>query len=170
MSSGRGRAWATGGALAVAVGALAGAAGIDVAAVGNAEAAAQGDRPYPVYTADHLARTMETLGPNFGAAAQAVEAADWGTAKERFIRAREQLATTITFWRDHERDDAVALVREALRGMDDLDTVLSGDPVDGTRARGLATEVRSRCASCHDTYRERDAETGELRLRTSAIG
>ena len=157
-------------AVTVGVGALAWAAGAVVSAEGTLEPSAQGERPYPIYTADHLARTMETLGPNFGAAVQALEASDWGTAKERLIRAREQLATTITFWRDHERDDAVALVREALRGMDDLDTLLSGDPVDGPRARGRAAEVRNRCASCHDTYRERDAETGELRLRTSAIG
>ena len=36
---------------------------------------------------------------------------DYATAKERLTRSREQLATTITFWLDHERDDAIAILQ-----------------------------------------------------------
>ena len=60
-----------------------------------------GQVPYPIYTADHLASTMESLGPNFTATMQFVDARNYPAAKERVARAREQLATTVVFWRQH---------------------------------------------------------------------
>ena len=55
------------------------------------------DNPYPIFTVGHLATTMDTMGPNFEAARRALGDEDYAFAKERFIRAREQLAITITF-------------------------------------------------------------------------
>ena len=46
---------------------------------------------------------MTTLGPNVAGVRAALASGDHSTAKERAIRSREQLATTITFWRDRER-------------------------------------------------------------------
>ena len=131
--------------------------------------AQDGARPYPIYTADHLAGTMETLGPNFAAAVRALDAGDHAAAKERLARAREQLATTITFWRQHERDDAVGFIRIAVRAMDDLDAAMSVDAVDAEAASGLAAEVQARCAACHEIYREADREGG-FHLKTAALG
>lgn len=135
---------------------------------GAAPRAQDGPKPYPIYTAAHLAGTMETLGPNFAAALRALEAGDYPAAKERLARAREQLATTITFWRQGEREDAVRFVRTAVGGMDDVDTALSGESVDATAASGLAGEVEATCNACHTVYREEDP-AGGYRLKPGSV-
>lgn len=130
--------------------------------------AQEGARPYPIYTADYLAGTMETLGPNFAAAGRALDTGDYLAAKERLARAREQLATTITFWRQNERDDAIGFVRTAVGAMDDLDAAMSVDAVDAGAASGFAADVQATCNACHAIYREPDP-TGGFRLRTAAV-
>ena len=70
--------------------------------------------PYPIFTDAHLDAIMTTLGPNVAGVRAALSAGDYATAKERAIRSREQLATTITFWRDRDREDAVGWLRAAL--------------------------------------------------------
>lgn len=137
-------------------------------AVGLLVAVVAAQKPYPIYTVNHLAGTMETLGPNVAATMASLEAADYPAAKERLSRSREQLATTITFWRDHERDDAVGFVRAALGAMDDLDTALSTASIDSGRTAAAAAEIQAACASCHGVYREQDV-SGEFRLKSSAL-
>lgn len=136
--------------------------------VGTGLGAQDGPKPYPIYTADHLAGTMETLGPNFAAAVRALEAGDYPAAKERLARAREQLATTITFWRQRERADGIGFVRTAVGAMDDLDAAMSLDVVDAEAASGFADDVQTTCNACHATYRELDPEGG-FRLRAEAL-
>ena len=130
--------------------------------------AQEGPKPYPIYTADHLAGTMETLGPNFAAAVRALEAGDYPAAKERLARAREQLATTITFWRQRERDDGIDFVRTAVRAMDDFDAAMSMDDVDVEVASGFAADVQATCNACHAVYREEDP-AGGYRLKPGSI-
>lgn len=125
-------------------------------------------KPYPIYTADHLAGAMETLGPNFDAALRALDAGDHPAAKERLARAREQLAATITFWRRSGREDGVRFVRTAVRAMDGLDASMSVDEVDAAVAAGFAAAARAACDACHDTYREPDPEGG-FRLKAAAL-
>ena len=146
-----------------------GRCGLVVAVWGIVGIVALAQKPYPIYTPDHLSATMETLGPNFTATMQSLEAADYAITKERLSRSREQLATTVTFWRDHERDDAIRYVRAALQGMDDLDVALSVDQVDSMAALTVAEEIRSACTSCHAVYREQDSTTGEYRLRLDVL-
>ena len=124
--------------------------------------------PYPIFTEAHLDATMTTLGPNVAGVRAALAAGDYSTAKERAIRSREQLATTITFWRDRERQDAVGWLREALNRLDALDTVLSAVPVDAAAAGAIGAEVTEACNACHAVYREQDGDGG-YRVRTSAL-
>lgn len=135
----------------------------------RARAQEQAGSPYPVYTPGHLAATMETLGPNFAAAVRALDAEDYPAAKERLARAREQLATTITFWRQRGRDDGIGFVRTAVGAMDDLDAAMSVDAVDAGAAAGFAAEVETTCDACHAVYRESDP-AGGYRLRAEAVG
>ena len=137
-------------------------------AAGAGLQAQEGPKPYPIYTADHLAGTMETLGPNFAAAVRALEAGDYPAAKERLARAREQLATTITFWRQRERDDGIGFVRTAVRAMDDFDAAMSVDVVGAGAAAGFAADVQATCNACHGVYREPDPEGG-FRLKAEAL-
>ncbi len=128
------------------------------------------DDPYPIFTVGNLATTMDTMGPNFDAARRALGNEDYDFAKERFIRAREQLAITITFWRQNDRDDAAQWVREAVRGLDDLDNILSAENIDGDAVTSRAGQVNRVCASCHAVYRELDPDSGEYRLKPGSVG
>jgi hypothetical protein len=56
--------------------------------------------------------------------------ADYASAKAQLTRAREQMAITITFWRDSKNDAAVAMLRKTLTSMDDLDVVMSAEKID----------------------------------------
>ena len=125
------------------------------------------DRPYPIFSADHLDATMKTLGPNVAAVRAALVDSDYPTAKQRVIRSREQLATTITFWRDRERDDAVGWLRSALTQLDALDTALSAEAVDPAVVDSIAATVTANCVACHTAYRERD-QNGNYQVRLSS--
>ena len=135
-----------------------------LAAILVATGVAAGQERYPIFTEDHLSSTMETLGPNVTAARASVESGDFETAKAQLVRSREQLATTITFWRDRDLQDGVAYLRDALQRMDDLDGVLSSRPVDTAESARLLGEVEAACQACHAVYRAQDPDTGEYRV------
>ena len=124
--------------------------------------------PYPIFTEAHLDAIMTTLGPNVAGVRAALAAGDYSTAKERAIRSREQLATTITFWRDRDRNDAVGWLRSALDRLDALDTALSVESVDAAAVEAIGTEITQACDACHTVYREQDGDGG-YRIRTSAL-
>ena len=124
--------------------------------------------PYPIFTEAHLDATMTTLGPNVAGVRAALAAGDYSTAKERAIRSREQLATTITFWRDRDRDDAVGWLRTALSRLDALDTELSAESVDASAAVAIGDGIAEACNACHAVYRELDGDGG-YRVNASAL-
>ncbi len=135
---------------------------------GAAVAVAQ-DKPYPIFTLNHLDAAMKTLGPNVAGIRASLADGDFTTAKARVIRSREQLAITVTFWRDKGRDDAVALLRTALDRMDALDAALSIETVDPRAVETLATQIGDACTACHAVYREQDPVTREYRLTPGAL-
>lgn len=124
--------------------------------------------PYPIFTEARLDATMTTLGPNVAGVRAALAAGDYSIAKERAIRSREQLATTITFWRDRDLDDAVGWLRDALNRLDALDTALSAESVDAAAAAALGDEIVDACNACHAVYRELDGDGG-YRVNASAL-
>jgi hypothetical protein len=121
---------------------------------------------YPVFTDVHLTRTMKTLGPNVAAAQASLGAGDYEAAKAQLVRAREQLATTVTFWRDRHDDDAVALLRDALESLDGLDDALSALEVDALDVTTRAAALGGTCQACHLEYREQDPVTGAFRVKS----
>lgn len=121
---------------------------------------------YPIFTGDHLDATMKTLGPNVAAARASLEAGEYEQAKSQLVRSREQLATTITFWRDRSREDAIGFLRETLQAIDSLDDTLSAVPVDGAAVSALSERLAAGCDSCHAVYREQDQVSGEFSLRS----
>jgi hypothetical protein len=111
---------------------------------------------------------MKTLGPNVAGVRAALVEADYLTAKQRAIRSREQLATTVTFWRDREREDALLWLRSALNQLDALDTALSVDEKDPAVLGSITAELTEYCVACHTAYRER-GQNGDYQLRVSAL-
>ena len=138
-----------------------------IMAVAGGMAAAQPS--YPIFTVSHLSGTMEALGPNFRATSEALGSEDYQIAKERITRSREQLARTITFWRQNNRDDAVKILRQTVEKMDALDELLSMEIVDYGAGTALLGEIGIGCGACHDIHREQDPDTNEYRLRPGSV-
>ena len=124
---------------------------------------------YPIYTQDDFVKTMKSVGQNFGAIGPALTANDFEAAKERVVRSREQLATTVTFWRKHKKDDAIKMWRSAIAKMDELDTALSAENVNKDAAAALVKEVGGACSACHAQYREQDPTTKAYRLKPGSV-
>ena len=137
-----------------------------VLAVGSSTALAQEKAPkYPIFTADHLDEAMKTVGLAFTLARSAIDKNSPENAKDYLIRARDQLATTITYWRDRKNEDAVAMLRETLKKIDALDAAMSAETVDVKAASTLAASVATSCEACHAKYREQDPTTRAYRVK-----
>lgn len=143
--------------------------GLLCAALASAAGASAQDTTYPVFTADQLDATMKTLGPNVSGVTSAVRDADYAAAKAQAIRSREQLAVTVTFWRDQERADAVRLLRATLDELDALDGLLSAPAVSAASVEPVLGRIQQSCEACHEVYREQDPAGGDYRLRQSAL-
>jgi cytochrome c556 len=124
---------------------------------------------YPIYTQDDFVKTMKSVGQNFGAISAALTANDFEAAKGRVVRSREQLATTVTFWRKNKKDDAIKLWRAAITRMDELDAALSVENVDKDAAAALVKQVGAACAACHAQYREQDPATKAYRIKPGSV-
>jgi hypothetical protein len=138
------------------------------AVVGNA-AAAQKKNPYRNYTEEKFVENMQAAGRNYAAVTTLIGGSDYESAKAQLTRAREQLAITITFWRDRQKDDAVRMLREALNGMDGLDLVLGASPVDAAAVKSASARVNAACNACHAVYREQDPATKAYRLKPGSV-
>jgi cytochrome c556 len=117
------------------------------------------ERPYPIYTADHFTQAMKTVGPAFAATNTAIGKGDYPDAKAYLAITRDRLATTITFWRDRKKDDAVKMLRDALAKLDALDAAMSPATVDAALVGTRVKEAGGACQACHATYREQDPAT-----------
>jgi cytochrome c556 len=118
------------------------------------------DKPHPLFTSDDFVASMKALGRNFTRVNSLIAAGDYDSAKQQLARSREVLATTISYWRSPERNDAIEMLRDGLAKMDALDAVLSLEKVDPASATDAARHVASACQSCHTAYREQNARTG----------
>ena len=145
-------AWRLVGALAVVV------------AAGHVTAA-QKKNPYLNYTEEKFVENMQAAGRNYAAVTNLIAAADHESAKAQLTRAREQLAITITFWRDRQKEDAVRMLREALNGMDGLDAALGATPIAPAALKTASGRVDAACSACHAVYREQDPATKAYRLK-----
>lgn len=132
-------------------------------------ATAAGQQVYPIFTPSDLDKTMATVGQNFGTLSRLIASGAFEDAKARAVRTREQLATTITFWRDRQRDDAIKMLRTATSKLDELDTVLSAEQVGSGAATAKLGEVNAACEACHAVYREQDPATKAYRLKAGVL-
>jgi cytochrome c556 len=130
---------------------------------------ATAQKPYPVFTVDDFLKFMKTVGQNFGAVNASIANGDFESAKSQLTRSREQLAVSVTFWRDRKKDDALKFLKDTLAKMDDLDAALSAEKIDPAAVGGLAKQVNAACEACHAVYRDLDPVTKAYRIRPGSI-
>jgi len=134
---------------------------------GGAVTSAQ-NNPYRNYTEEKFVQNMQAADRNYAAVKTFIAKADYESAKAQLTRAREQMALTITFWRDVKKNDAVAMLRQALSSLDALDATMSADKVDGSAVAAASDRINAACQSCHTVYREQDPATKAYRVRRFA--
>jgi cytochrome c556 len=137
-------------------------------AAGGALAAAQ-EKPYPIFTSEHFVSAMKTVGQAFAAVNASIGRNEFDDSKAYLVISRDRLATTITFWRDRKKDDAVRMLRDAVTKMDDLDVALSAEQIDPAAVAAGVKQVGAACAACHAMYREQDPVTKAYRLKKGTV-
>ena len=137
-------------------------------AAGGALAAAQ-EKPYPIFTSEHFVSAMKTVGQAFAAVNASIGRNEFDDSKAYLVISRDRLATTITFWRDRKKDDAVKMLRDAVTKMDDLDVALSAEQIDPAAVAARVKQVGAACAACHAMYREQDPVTKAYRLKKGTV-
>jgi cytochrome c556 len=135
-------------------------------AVGGSLAASQ--TPYPLFTLEDFIKLMKSVGANWDGTSASIAKGDFEEAKSRLTRSREQLAVTITFWRDNKKADAVKMLRHTLTKLDELDAALSVDRVEAAAAT-LVKPVNEACEACHAVYRDQDPATNAYRLKPGSV-
>ena len=134
-----------------------------------ASSIATAQKKYPIFTPAHLENAMKMLGLAFGLVTASLAKDDFENSKDFLSRSREQLAPTVTFWKDREKDDAIKLLTDTVRTMDDLDAALSAETIDQTAVKTLAKQVNAACEACHAVYREQDPATKAYRLKPDSV-
>src|SRR2546428_3172539 len=127
-----------------------------VEAAAQSAAIAQDPRPYPIFTSEHFVAAMKTIGQAFQAVNTALAKNEFEDSKAYLVISRDRLATTITFWRDRKKDDAIRMLRDAVARLDDLDAALSADTIDPAAVAARVKQVGAACEACHAIYREQD--------------
>ncbi len=130
---------------------------------------ATAQKPYPIFTTENFVEAMKTVGQAFGLVNTSLAKNDFEKSKDFLARSRDQLATTITFWRDRKKDDAVKMLRDTLSKMDDLDAAMSGEQIDSAAVNALAKQVDAACQACHAVYRDQDPATKAYRLKPGSV-
>jgi hypothetical protein len=138
-------------------------------AVCSAASGAAQQNPYRKYTQEHFEQNMQTAGRNYAAVADLLAKGDYESAKAQLTRAREQLAITVTFWRDRKKDDAVAMLRAAVNRMDDLDAALSAEKVEASAVNDVSRQITAACEACHAVYRDQDPVTKAYRVKPGSV-
>lgn len=126
---------------------------------------AQDKKPYPIFTYEQFVAAMKTVGQAFNAVTASLSRNEIDDAKAYLAISRDRLATTIVFWRDRKRDDAIRLLRDNLAKLDELDAALSVERVDRAGVDALANQVTASCQNCHNVYRDQDPVTKAYRLK-----
>jgi len=125
--------------------------------------------PYRNYTEEKFIENMQTAGRNYAAVTDLLAKSEYDPAKAQLTRAREQLAITITFWRDKKKDDAVKLLRDALLRMDDLDAALSTETIQSSEINAASQRVSVACEACHALYRDQNPTTKSYRIKPGSV-
>jgi hypothetical protein len=142
------------------------ALGLVALTAGAEPIAARGQaKQYPIFTADHFVAAMKTIGQAFELVNTSLGRKEYEESKAYLAISRDRLATTITFWRDRKKDDAVKMLRETLTRLDALDAAMSSESVDPAAVAAAAKQAGSSCEACHAVYREQDPATKAYRFK-----
>ena len=120
-----------------------------------------------IATPEDLDKAMKAIGPAFGATNKAVQSGALADARTSLATARSNMAAVPGFWAANKKDDPVALAKDSLAKMDELDKVLAAG--DAAGAPAAAKAVGGTCQACHAKYREQNPETKAFSIKPGTL-
>ena len=109
-------------------------------------------------TPEDLEKAMKKAGPALEASGKAVGGSAYADAKPQLAALKQAIDESRDFWVDHKRDDAIKFNKDTIAKIEQVEKLVSADPVDPAAAAAAMKEVGGACRSCHTVYRTRDAD------------
>ena len=113
-----------------------------------------------IATVEDYARLMKSNAELGSAMNKALSAPSYPEARKVLAAVRRNFVALQGFWTERKRTDAMAIVKDGLGQIDNLDKMLAADA--DLAAVGTASQEfgRTTCAACHKLYREGDDQSG----------
>jgi cytochrome c556 len=110
-------------------------------------------------TVAELDKLMKDVGPAMQATGKAVKSAAFADALPSLATVKKNLQTSRRFWVEHKKADAIKAMDETLAAITAVEQHFASTSPAPTPASAMAAmnRVSDACRSCHETYRERDA-------------
>ena len=111
-------------------------------------------------TVSELDKLMKDIGPAMQATGKAVKSSAFADTGPHLTTVKKNLIASRRFWVEHKKDDAIKANEDAVAAIEAAERLFASSSPAPTPASGLEAmrRVETACRSCHETYRERDAD------------
>ena len=111
-----------------------------------------------VTTPEDLDKVMKKAGPALEASGKAIGGSTYADVKTQLAALKQAIDDSREFWVEHKRDDAIKFNRDTIAKIEQVEKLVSTEPVDPAAAAAAMKEVGGSCRSCHTVYRTKDAD------------
>lgn len=115
-------------------------------------------------TPAELDKIMKDVGPAMQATGKAVKSSAFADALPSLATVKQNLTTARRFWVEHKKADALKASDDTIAAIDALERHLRSTSPAPTTASAMEamTLVNNACRSCHQNYRDRDADDNSI--------
>ncbi len=115
-------------------------------------------------TPAELDKVMKDVGSAMQASGKAIKSGAFSDAVPALATVKRNLTTQRRFWVEHKKDNALKATDDTLAAIDALEQHLRSTSPAPTTASALdaLTLVNNACRSCHQNYRDRDADDNSI--------
>ena len=99
---------------------------------------------------------------------KAVQSNNAADAKAQLAIVKAAVLESQSFWVSHKKDDAVQMNKESLAKLDELEKVLSVEPLDAGKATVAFKQAGGACRTCHLQYRIED-DQNQYHLKPGSV-
>lgn len=111
-----------------------------------------------------LDKLMKDVGPAMQTAGKAVKSSAFADAAPALATVKKHITTARRFWVEHKKDDALKATDDTMAALTALEQHLAATSPAPTVASAMEAmnRVNAACRSCHENYRERDADDNSI--------
>jgi cytochrome c556 len=111
-----------------------------------------------ITTPEDLDKVMKKAGPALEAGGKAIGGASYADAKTQLTALKQAIDDSREFWVEHKREDAIKFNKDTIAKIEQVEKLLSSEPVDAAAAAAAMKELGGACRSCHTVYRTKDTD------------